>query len=245
MGESTVTLDKPMFAGQCVLDNSKVTMDEFHYGYMKPKYSTVLLRYAFGKPFYEDIREDVPKMFDTSAYPDDHPSGIPRMKKVRGMMKDEAAGRIIIEFVGLKPKMYGYKIDEYDGMCEKEFCDGRCGKECVGNGGQECKGVKSGVVKDIITTEHYKDCLFNDKTYQAKFNTSRSRKHEITTEYITKIVLSANDDKRIIIPNDPEHRTIAIDHWRAKHLALHRVEINLDELFEKGTLMNLAYNAIQ
>ena len=46
------------------------------------------------------------------------------------------------------------------------------------------------------------------------------------------------------VPNDPEHRTLAIGHWRAKHPALYNTEINTNELFKKGTLMNLAYNAI-
>ena len=53
------------------------------------------------------------------------------------------------------------------------------------------------VVKNVMTNDHYKDCLFNDKTYHAKFNALRSRKHDITTERITKVALSSNDDKRI------------------------------------------------
>ena len=142
--------------------------------------------------------------------------------------------------------MYSYKMDEYVGMCEKEFCDGHCGKKgCVGNGGKKCKGIKNAVVKNVMTKDYYKDCLFNDKTYHAKFHALKSRKHDITTECITKVALSSNDNKRIIIPNDPEHRTLALGHWRAKHPTLYNVEINTDELFKKGTLMNLAYNAIR
>ena len=212
MGESTVTLDKPIFDGQTTLDNAKVSMYDWHYGYMKPKYgNNVALGYTYTdsfiyeirtEDFYEDIREDVPTMFDTSAYSEDHPSGLPRMnQKVPGLMKDEAAGRIITKAICLRPKQYAYEIDEYDGMCEKEFCDGRCGKKgCTGNGGKKCKGVKSGVVKNAMTTEHYDDCLLNDKTYRAKFNVLRSRKHDITTECVTEVALSVNDDKRIIIP---------------------------------------------
>ena len=44
-------------------------------------------------------------------------------------MKDEACGRTITEVVCLRPKMYSYKMDEYVDMCEKEFCDGRCGRD--------------------------------------------------------------------------------------------------------------------
>lgn len=161
--------------------------------------------------FYKDISKDVPNWFDTSNYPKDHPSEIPTgiNKKVLDMMKDEAGGNQITEFIGLRSKLYAFKIEEYDGMCEKEYCDGNCdNKRCVGVGGKKCKGVKKTVVKNDTTFDHYKDCLFKNKTYNATFNTLRSRKHEITTERITKVALSANDDKRYIIPNDPEHRTL-------------------------------------
>ena len=38
MGDCTVTLKKPIPVGQCVLDNAKGDMSEWHNGYMKPKY---------------------------------------------------------------------------------------------------------------------------------------------------------------------------------------------------------------
>ena len=59
---------------------------------------------------------------------------------------------------------------------------------------------------------------------------------------MTKVALTADDNKRIIIPDDPEHRTLAIGHWQTKHPVLYKVEINANELFKKGTLMNLFYN---
>ena len=40
--------------------------------------------------WYEDIREEALTMYDTSAYPKNHPAGLPRVnKKVIGLMKDE------------------------------------------------------------------------------------------------------------------------------------------------------------
>ena len=186
-------------------------------------------------------------MFDTSAYPENHPAGLPRVnKKVPGLMKDEACGRIIRKVICLGPKQYAYEIEDYDGMCGKGFCDGNCEKNgCIGTGDKKCKGVKKSVVKGSLTLDHYEKCLENDITYYAKFNTLRSRKHDITTECVTKVALTSADNKRIIIPNDPEHRTLAPGHWRAKHPDLYNVDINLKKLSEKGSLMGLAYNAIR
>jgi len=64
--------------------------------------------------FYEDIRNDVERLFDTSDYPKDHPSGIGTEvnKKVIRIFKDEVCGRQILEFVGLCPKSYSYKMLE-------------------------------------------------------------------------------------------------------------------------------------
>ena len=44
--------------------------------------------------FHEDIKPDVESRFDTSDFPEHHPSGIQSFnKKVIGMMKDEVARR--------------------------------------------------------------------------------------------------------------------------------------------------------
>ena len=63
--------------------------------------------------FYEDISEDIEDKFDTSDYPTDHKSGILTgvNKKVIGMFKDEVAGQQITHFVGLRPKLYSFKIE--------------------------------------------------------------------------------------------------------------------------------------
>ena len=90
-----------------ILDISKSLIYDFHYGYILPKYGknqkilftdTDSLCYEIQtEDFYKDISGDVEKGFDTSNFPKDHPSGIPvgKNKKVPGMMKDQAGGRII------------------------------------------------------------------------------------------------------------------------------------------------------
>jgi len=102
-------------------------------------------------------------------------------KKVPGMMKDECGGKIISEFVGLRAKFCAYKKE--------------------GDGENKCKGVKKGVVKNNISFDDYKNCLFNDKEQRRTMNIIRSRQHEIFTETINKVALSAQDDKRIILPD--------------------------------------------
>ena len=97
-------------------------MYDFHYSSIKTKYGdkvkllftdTDSLAYEITtKDFYRDINPDIEKWFDTSDYPTNHPSGIETglNSKVLGMFKDEAGGKQIVEFVGLRAKLYSYKM---------------------------------------------------------------------------------------------------------------------------------------
>ena len=206
MKKTTIKLHKPIYLGMSILDLSKTLMYDFHYNYIKEKYGenanllftdTDSLCYEIKtQDFYLDISNDVWKKFDTSNFDKNHPSGIEAgiNKKVIGMIKDEAGGKQITEFVGLRSKLYAYKM--------------HCGKE-----EKKCKGVKKGVVKKEITLEDYKNCLFTKEEQQRTMNAFRSRKHNIYTESITKTALSANDDKRIILEDGIN--TMAIGHWKS------------------------------
>ena len=149
--------------------------------------------------FYKDISGDVKDRFDTSDYPDRHPSGIPtgENKKVLGMFKDEKAGKIIKEFVGLRAKMYSYKMYE-------------------GEESKRCKGIKKQVVEKSIKHEDYKTCLETGKEQLRKMNIIRSYEHEVYTEEVNKVALSAEDDKRYIT-EDGKH-TLAWGHYKIKDL---------------------------
>ena len=60
------------------------------------------------KIFNKYINPDIEIRFDTSDYPTNHPSGIKAglISKVLGMFKDEAGGKQIVKFVGLRAKLY-------------------------------------------------------------------------------------------------------------------------------------------
>ena len=113
MKKTKVYFNKPIFVGQVILDISKTLMFDFHYNYIRKKYGdkaellftdTDSLMYLIQtEDFYQDINKDIKKKFDTSDYPENHPSGIKTgvNKKVIGKFKDEAAGKQITHFVGL------------------------------------------------------------------------------------------------------------------------------------------------
>ena len=63
------------------------------------------------------------------------------------------------------------------------------------------QGVKKSVVSKSIHLEDYKQCLFTGKEEHRKINLIRAREHELFTETVSKIALSANDDKRIFQPD--------------------------------------------
>ena len=140
--------------------------------------------------FYKDISADVKHRFDTSDYPPNHSSGIPSgfNKKVLGMFKDEAGGKVIDKFMGLRAKLYSYKMFE-------------------GEESKKGKGMKKLVVKKCIAHEDYKKCLFT-----GKMNIIRSHRHEVYTEEVNKIALCPDDDKRHIL-EDGVH-TFALGHYR-------------------------------
>ena len=120
MGKTEITMNKPVYLGQAILDLSKTLMYEFHYDYMRPKYdSKVKLCYmdtdSFvyaidNEDFYRDIAKDVKKRIDTSEYSkdDNRPLPIRENKKVIGLMKDQLGGNIMTKFVALRAKIYAY-----------------------------------------------------------------------------------------------------------------------------------------
>ena len=121
MKKTQLYFNKPVYLGMSILDLSKSLMYDFPYNYIKTKNGdnaklrftdTDSLAYEINtKDFYKDINPHIEKRFDTSDYPTNHPSGIKTGLncKVLGMFKNEACGKQIFEFVGLRAKLYSSK----------------------------------------------------------------------------------------------------------------------------------------
>ena len=130
---------------------------------------------------YQDFWSDKDK-FDNSDYPKDSPYSDETNKKVIGKFKDEEASTPIVDFVGLKSKMYSYiKNDE--------------------KGGKTAEGIKKNVIKNYIKHEDNKNVLLNNKQLHHKIKTIRSQKHQLKSHTIDKISLSCFDDKLYIHNN--------------------------------------------
>ena len=120
MKKVEVKMDKPVYLGQAILDISKSLMYEFWYHYIKPKYrDNARLCYmdtdSFiinikNENFYRDIANDAKEWYDTSNYDENEKRTLPigENKKVIGLFKDELGGKIMAEFIALRPKAYAY-----------------------------------------------------------------------------------------------------------------------------------------
>ena len=198
-------LDKPIQIGFCILELAKTKIYEFHYDFMKKLYPdsrSLMLAYTdtdsfvyqiFTEDVYEDLKPFIhdPKreveLFDTSDYPPANQFGIKQMnKKVLGAMKDECAGKLMTEFIGLRPKCYSFKIQEDDNWVNK------------------AKGVKKHVIS-TLKPEEYEACLLDrERVINKKQHVFRSHLHEIYTEELKKAALNGKDDKRFV-RNDGIH----------------------------------------
>ena len=114
-----------------------------------------------------------------------------------GMFKDEVGWKQIVEFVGLRAKLYSYKM--LDGSEEKK-----------------CKRVTKNVTKRSIQFDDYRERLLCRKEQHRKMNVIRSHCHEIYTEEIYKIALSTDDDKRVIMAEGIH--TLAYGHTNFKKI---------------------------
>ena len=192
MKKTKVKMNKPIYLGLSILEISKILIYEFWFDYMKPKYdNNVKLCYMDTdsfimniktNDFYEDIANDVENRFDTSNYEVNRPLPMGKNKNIIGLMKDELGGKIVTEFVTLRPKTYSYLTDD--------------GKE-----NKKAKGTKKCVIKKMIKFNDYKKCLLNDEVILKSQQRFTSKKHDVYTENINKIAPRNSDDKRIISSN--------------------------------------------
>ena len=184
-----IKLNKPIYLGQCILDDSKVLMSDFHYNTIIKNAGrenvnlcftdTDSLCYNFKNFDIFEFMNANREHFDLSDYPKDHPLYCADNKKVIGKFKNETSEKLITEFIGLRPKLYSFKTD--DGKVKKT-----------------CKGVKKYVVKSEINLDDYRKTLYTHENKVISQNGIRSYGHEIFSQTQQKVALSCCDDKIFI-----------------------------------------------
>lgn len=125
-------------------------MYDVHYNYIREKFKDAKLLFTDTDSLcydiktddiYKDLYEDK-ELFDNTDYGEKSPFFFDFNNKVIGKMKDETKGVPISEFIGLKSKMYAYKLN-----------NGKITKKC--------KGINKNIVENNLKIEDYKKVLFN------------------------------------------------------------------------------------
>jgi len=183
--------NKPIYTGFSILEISKAHMYRFHYDVMLDKYKldcrllftdTDSLCYSIRTDDLYDDMTSFSDYLDTSSYPEDHPHPLysPRNAKVLGKFKDECHGIAPLEFVGLRAKMYSLLVSREQTK-------------------MTAKGVKTSYIEKHVTHQTFLRTLEKKTCTTAEFLNFRSRNHNVTTQEIKKICLSAYDDKRYLL----------------------------------------------
>ena len=184
----SILLNKPIYVGFSVLELSKLHMYEYWYNEIKAEYGdrVSLLYHDTDSLLMEietpDLASDMKNkshLYDFSDYPIDHPNYSIENKKVVGKMKDESQGKQISEFVGLRAKMYAYKLSNQTEI-------------------KKAKGVTRVVVKKEINFDLYMNCLFNQKEEEHTMYCINSEYHKMGLYKKVKKSLSPIDTKRWI-----------------------------------------------
>ena len=118
--------------------------------------------------FYKDIANDVEKRSDRSNYEVNRPLPTGKNKKVIGLMKDELGGKIIMEFVTLRPKTYSYLTDD----CKED---------------KKAKGIKKCIIKRMIKFNDYKNCFLKDEVILKSQQRFVIKKHDVIQKILTKL----------------------------------------------------------
>ena len=200
--KTSIKMNRPVYTGLATLELSKTLMYEFHYDVIKKKYggradllftdTDSLCYHIQTEDLYRDMWE-MRHLFDTSNYPRNHFMYSLENAKVLGKMKDELASYPAREFVGLRPKMYSILANN---MEEKKTA----------------KGVSRAIVRKVLRHSSYKNVLQEGGFTLATMSRIRAHKHQLYTECVRKVALSAYEDKRFVL--DGGVRTLAHGHYK-------------------------------
>jgi len=205
MAMTNVKLNKPIIVGFSILDISKIRMYDFYYNTIKRKYNDKakllytdtdsLIMHIETEDLFKDFTEYKHEL-DLSDYTNEYKCL--DNKKIIGKFKDEAIGKIITEFIGLRSKMYSFLIQGDDEEHKKG------------------KGIKSYVVKKHLKHDDYLQTVNQKIKSNVSMNSIRSFNHNLSTITINKIGLSSYSDKVYLLDNGID--SLPYGHYKINNL---------------------------
>ena len=203
MERKEVTLNKPRFIGSAILAISKTLMYDFHYNYMMENFAgckvlfTDTDSFCYSIPGERDVYGTMRgnEWFDFSNFSKDHPNYNITNMMVPGKFKDECPKDTILEFAGLRAKMYAMITQNGD---EKKTANGVCQR----------------VTSNEIRHGDYKRCLIDDELMYHSMMRIGHTHHQLETVETLKKSLSPYNDKKWIQKNGDEFETYSFGHWR-------------------------------
>lgn len=193
--KAKVTLNRPIFVGQAVLDHSKLAMYNLFYSILPscPLVHNLKLLGGDTDSFFlqatidhdktpSDVLHSMKHVVDFSNYPTTHPLYSDDNKARLGFFKDETAGQEIAEMILLRPKMYSMKMKTDD--------------DNESNSIRRAKGIGR-AVKRNLRHANYQEAYHQNKESTVDMTILKSVSHTVYTHSFKKRGLSCFDDKRI------------------------------------------------
>jgi len=208
MQKASITLDKPIYIGETVLDLSKLLMYEIYYKrlltYANEMCGEINILGGDTDSFFLEVinipleqllkRMKDDKFLDTSNYPAEHPLFSRQVASKIGCVKDESGGDVFEEAIFLQPKSYSMKTNAKSNTIRR------------------AKGVQRQILKNEIHHEDYMamyqrfgdifhladndNPLFINQPLVKRQRRFGSDKHQLFTYETNKVTLSCRDNKR-------------------------------------------------
>lgn len=191
------TVNKPVYLGACITEFSKLWMYQFYYDKIKAHYFDARVYYTDTDALTiwfptkvtslidvaKELNTEEEQIIDTSNFekiPEDPLHN--RHNNEPGLFKSETGDHAILKFIGLRAKTYIMVCD--DGSIKMSV-----------------KGCPMKEKKRLTWDDFKRVLLSKGEGYKIEFDAIRSKFHMVRSVRLKKIVLSADDRKRYILPD--------------------------------------------
>ena len=147
------------------------------------------------RDIYKDIKGN--QWYDFSNYVEIHTNWDDSKQLIPGYFKDEFGGRFLLEFIGLRAKMYS--IQPLEG-----------GKKAT------AKGINGNVKNEVLTHDDYKTSLFNKQQFTHKMTRIQQESHQLYTMELEKKSLNPFNDKKYIMRDGDIFTSYSFGHYKIK-----------------------------